>query len=148
MQDIHNTLVRLPELLVRAAGNVADARTDAAPLHFGRHCSVEFMLEVGGRCYHIGVDRGRLAPVVVGPLKMKSWCFAVRASEQNFRKFWSVNPQPGFNDIFAMTSYGHASIDGDISALLKDLRFIKTLIALPRGQLDASQIADVDEAAS
>lgn len=146
MQDIHDTLIRLPELLICAAGDNATSRSDVAPLHYGRHCSVAFMLEVGSRCYHIDVDRGRLLPVVVGPLKMRSWSFAIRASERSFRKFWSDNPRPGFNDIFAMTSYGHARIDGDIGALLKDLRFIKTLIALPRGRLADSKMTDTDEA--
>ncbi len=138
MQDIHNALVRLPELLTAAASHSADAATSGSPLYYGRHCSVAFMLEVGSSSFYIDIDRGMLAPVVTGPLKMKSWGFAIRASEHSFRKFWSLIPPPGYNDIFAMTSYQHARIDGDISLLLKDLRFIKTIVALPRGHIDSA----------
>lgn len=127
--DIHRELSRLD-------GFFGSERTGGGALFYARHCSVVFMLEIGQRQYHFEVRSGVIESVNPGPLLMRSWQFAIRATEQDWRRFWSSTPAPGYNDIFAMTSYGHASIDGDVGSLLKDLRFIKTLIALPRGRLD------------
>lgn len=143
MDDIHRTLLQLPDRAHEYAAGVnrLSERSENQSLYYGRFCTVAFMLEVGEQPYHLFVQRGVLQSVEPGPLKMKSWAFAIRASEQCWRQFWSPLPKPGYNDIFAMASYDNARIDGDIGVLLKDLRFIKTLVALPRGYL-TSQTSD------
>jgi len=103
--------------------------------HIGRYCSTDFMIEVGDAPFHFEIVRGAMSPVLRGQLKMRSWNFAIRAPEASWKNFWSSVPAPGFNDIFAMTAYGHATIDGDIKPLMTDLRFIKEVIALPRTEM-------------
>ena len=98
----------------------------------GRRCDVEFLVEVGGRAFHITVRAGRVAHIYSGPLKMRAWRFAICAEEIVWREFWSPTPKPGFNDIFAMASYGHAKIEGDVGPLLENLRYLKELVQLPR----------------
>lgn len=109
---------------------------DPALAWIGRFCSVDFMLEIGETSWHFSIDAGMLAPPEKGPFMMKSWQFAIRGSEASWQEFWSPVPKPGYNDIFAMTAYGHARIDGDMAPLLADLRYIKEVLALPRGHLD------------
>ena len=111
------------------AGAVAD---DASLRRIGRWCTVECMLAVGDVDYHLSIERGQVASVVRGPLKMRAWAFAVRAERDAWLRFWSPAPPPGFNDVFAMTSRGHAQIDGDVGPLLEHLRYLKAIIALPR----------------
>ena len=41
-------------------------------------------------------------------------------------------PEPGFHDIFGLVKIGRAEILGDILALVKNLRFFKEVMALPR----------------
>ncbi len=103
--------------------------------HLGRHCSTDFMIEIGETPFHFEVKSGEMSPVLRGPFNMRTWKFAIRAPEGVWSKFWSPVPEPGFNDIFAMTAYGHAKIEGDIRPLMTDLRFIKEVIALPRGEV-------------
>lgn len=105
----------------------------------GRYCSVEFLIEVGERAFQITVQAGRVTGVHPGPLKMRSWRFAIRASETVWREFWSPAPRPGFNDIFAMASRGHAKIEGDVGPLLEHLRYLKEIAQLPRSILARAQ---------
>ena len=98
----------------------------------GRHCSVEFLIEVESRAFQVTVQSGRITDVHPGPLNMRAWRFAIRAGESAWREFWSPMPRPGFNDIFAMASRGHARIEGDVGPLLEHLRFFKELVQLPQ----------------
>lgn len=101
-------------------------------VRLGRHCSVEFVIDVGGREFRIAVRDGRVTGMYRGPFRMRPWRFAIRADESAWREFWSPTPGPGFNDIFAMASRGHARIEGDIGPLLEHLRYFKELAQLPR----------------
>lgn len=110
------------------------ARPDLVRL--GRHCHLEFLIEVGNRAFLVTVKAGHVTGVHPGPLKMRAWCFAIRAEEGAWREFWSQVPRPGFNDIFAMASSGHARIEGDVGPLLEHLRYLKEVAQLPRSILE------------
>ena len=97
----------------------------------GRRCTVECLIAVGDAHYHLSIERGRVSSVTRGPLRMRAWTFAVRAERDAWLWFWSETPPPGFNDVFAMTSRGHAQIDGDVGPLLEHLRYLKAILALP-----------------
>lgn len=98
----------------------------------GRFCSTEFLLDVEGQEFHLIAERGELAPVIEGPLKMRPWVFAIRAPRPSWERFWQPLPEVGFNDLFAMTRHGHARIDGDVGPMLEHLRYIKEVVAMPR----------------
>ena len=100
-------------------------------VRMGRFCSAEFLVEVGERTFQVTVEAGRVTAVHRGVLMMRAWRFAIRAGEDAWREFWSPVPRPGFNDIFAMTSRGHAKIEGDVGPLLQNLRYLKELLRLP-----------------
>lgn len=102
----------------------------------GRSCSVDFVIEVDDTPFHISVREGLVRSVVRGPFAMKSWTFAIRASGSSWKEFFRTIPRPGYNDIFAMSAYGHARIDGDVGPLLSDLRYLKELLALCRGEFN------------
>ncbi len=101
----------------------------------GRFCSAEFLLQIGDRTFYLTIERGRLLDVIEGPRHMRRWCFAIRAPMQSWHCFWQPVPAAGYHDIFAMTTFGHAQIEGDIGTLLKHLRYFKDLLALPRTAL-------------
>ena len=100
-------------------------------VRMGRFCNAEFLVEVGERTFQITVETGRVTGVHRGVLMMRAWRFAIRAGEDAWREFWSPAPRPGYNDIFAMTSRGHAKIEGDVGPLLQNLRYLKELLRLP-----------------
>ena len=123
--NIEAILHRLPE--------TANACPDL--VRVGRHCNVEFLIEIGNHEFQITVQAGRVTAVLPGPFRMRAWRFAIRAGECAWREFWSPVPGPGFNDIFAMASRGHARVEGDVGPLLENLRYLKELAQLPRSML-------------
>lgn len=122
MHDIHTLMQALPGQL----------NADATLQRIGRFCSVEFLFQSGDEVFYLSVDRGRLAPVLAGARRMRAWRFALRAAPQDWQRFWEPVPAVGYNDIFAMSRYGHLTIEGDVGPLLEHLRYIKALLALPR----------------
>ncbi len=98
----------------------------------GRFLNVDFMIEVGDIRYFIAVRSGRIESVERSSLLVKSWRFAIRASEEAWKKFWEPVPGPGYQDIFAMIKFGEARMEGDLQPLMANLRYIKEVLALPR----------------
>jgi hypothetical protein len=110
----------------------ARVNADTALQRIGRYCSVEFLFQYGDRDFYLSVDRGRMAPVLAGTRRMRAWHFALRAPAGAWQRFWEPLPAVGYNDIFAMSRYGHLAIEGDVGPLLAHLRYLKEVLALPR----------------
>jgi hypothetical protein len=109
---------------------------DDAPLvRRGRDCNTAFLVEAGDSSWLVTVRGGRIEAVERGPFRMRPWSFAVRASAEAWRSFWQPVPAPGFHDIFAMAKAGHARIEGDLTPFMQNLRFIKDVLAAPRGRV-------------
>ena len=105
---------------------------DAALVRRGRFLTTDFLLEVGDESYLISVQDGRIASVTRGPVLMRPWRFAIRASEDAWREFWRPLPRPGYHDLFALTRFGRARIEGDLQPLMANLRYIKEVLETPR----------------
>jgi hypothetical protein len=105
---------------------------DAALVRRGRYCSTTFLVETGATAWLVTVHEGRVARVERGPFLMREWQFAVRASEEAWRRFWEPVPAPGYHDLFAMTKGGHARVEGDLRPLMANLRYVKDVLAKPR----------------
>lgn len=105
---------------------------NAQLVHRGRFLDVDFQLIDGERPYLVSVRNGRIA-VESGPALMRPWRFSIRATGAAWREFWQAVPRPGFHDIFAMCKAGHARIEGDLQPLMANLRYIKAVLAAPRG---------------
>jgi hypothetical protein len=103
-----------------------------ALLRRGRYLTTDIMIEIGAQPYYISIDRGRISAFQRGPKVMKSWSFAVRGSEDAWRKFWEPFPPPHFHDIFALAKQGAFRIDGDYQPLITNLLYFKELLAAPR----------------
>jgi len=105
---------------------------DESLVRRGRFLSLDFLIEVGERPFHVSVREGRIAAVDEGPRLMRSWRFAIRAGEAAWAAFWQPLPAPGYHDIFAMTKRGEATVEGDLQPLMANLRYIKEVIEAPR----------------
>jgi hypothetical protein len=101
-------------------------------LRLGQLFSETVLLEVDGSEFYLGFDRGSLSNLTVGPSRKTPWRFALRVDGEALAHFWQDAPAPGFHDIFALVKIGRARIDGDILALVKNLRFFKEFMALGR----------------
>ena len=98
----------------------------------GRYFSDTFMLEVGETQYLINVLQGRIESVELGPFVMRSWTFALRATEDVWQCFWENLPKPGYHDIFALLRLNRIVLDGDLQPMMANLLYVKEVIAAPR----------------
>ncbi len=105
---------------------------DEALVRRGRFLSCDFLVEVGDAPYHVSVERGRIASVTRGPEEMRAWRFAIRAPEDAWREFWQPVPRAGYHDLFALTRFGRARIEGDLQPLMANLRYVKEVLETPR----------------
>ena len=105
---------------------------DQALVRRGRFLTCDFLVKVGDTPYHVSVERGRIASVTRGPAPMRPWRFAVRASQEAWGEFWRPVPRPGYHDLFALTRFGHARVEGDLHPLMANLRYVKEVLETPR----------------
>jgi hypothetical protein len=105
---------------------------DAALVRRGRFLTTDFLIEVGDEPFHVSVQDGRIASVTRGPAAARPWRFAIRASAEAWREFWQPVPRAGYHDLFALTRFGHARIEGDLLPLMANLRYVKEVLETPR----------------
>jgi hypothetical protein len=105
---------------------------DAGLVRRGRYLSTTFLVETGATAWLVSVHEGRVTRVERGPFLMRAWSFAVRASEEAWRRFWEPVPAAGWHDLFAMTKGGQATVEGDLRPLMANLRYVKDVLAKPR----------------
>ena len=101
-------------------------------LRLGRLFSETVLLEVDGAEYYLTFCDGRLDRIAEGPSRKTPWRFALRTDADALAQFWQPRPRPGFHDLFGLVKIGRGRIDGDILALVKNLRFFKEFMALAR----------------
>ncbi|MEO9648523.1 hypothetical protein [Sulfitobacter pontiacus] len=110
------------------------AKLEATPhlLRLGRLFSENVLVQVGDDEIYLTFDKGHLTHVTAGPSRKTPWRFALRTDAEALAQFWQPLPAPGFHDIFGLLKVGRGNIDGDILCLVKNLRFFKEFMALPR----------------
>lgn len=115
---------RLPELV----------NGDAALVSRGQWLTGCFRIDCGAVPVFVSIEAGRIADVEVGPKLLRSVMFSIAAPADAWRRFWAPMPAAGFHDLFAMTKAGVARIDGHLEPLMANLRYVKELLAAPRGR--------------
>ena len=91
----------------------------------GRYLTTRFLLEVGNTPWLIAIFEGRIVSVTQGPFVMPSWSFALRASQEEWQKFWSADPRPGSNDLMALIKRRVLKAEGDLQVFMANLRYFK-----------------------
>jgi pimeloyl-ACP methyl ester carboxylesterase len=109
----------------------------------GRFFTATFLVQSDDTQYLVRVVEGRIERVERGPFLMRDWRFAIRASAHAWRKFWEPLPEAGFHEMFAMAKAGHAVIEGDLLALMANLRYVQEVLESPRPRDVSSSAPDV-----
>src|SRR5262249_30091009 len=91
----------------------------------GRFLSTTFLLEVGSTAWLITIIEGKVASVTKGPFVMPSWSFALRASEDEWAKFWAARPIPGSHDLMALIKRRTLKAEGNLQVFMANLRYFK-----------------------
>ena len=95
----------------------------------GRYLTTNFLLEVGATPWMISIFEGRIVSVTQGPFVMPSSCFALRASEEDWGKFWSRRPPPCSNDLMALIKRLSLKAEGNLQVFMAHLRYFKEALA-------------------
>lgn len=90
------------------------------------------LIEVDDLEFYLHFEKGHLISVAEGPSRKTPWRFAMSTDAQALAAFWQPLPAPGFHDLFGLAKIGRARISGDILCLVRNLRFFKDVMALPR----------------
>lgn len=106
-------------------------------LRLGRLFSETVLLKVDDNEFYLTFDKGALTDIQPGPSRKTPWRFAITTDRAALDEFWQPRPKPAFHDIFGLVTIGRARIDGDILALVKNLRFYKEFLAIPREEVFA-----------
>lgn len=114
---------------------------DEALVRRGRYLSTTFLLEVGRTAWLVAIFEGRIVSVTSGPFVMPSSSFALRASEEEWAKFWSSRPPPGSNDLMALIKRRVLKAEGDLHVFMANLRYFKEALAKLRSQATAKGAA-------
>jgi hypothetical protein len=107
----------------------------------GRYLTTTFLLEVGRTAWLIAIFEGRIVSVTSGPFVMPSSSFALRASEEEWAKFWTSRPAPGSNDLMALIKRRVLKAEGDLHIFMANLRYFKEALAKLRSPAIASESA-------
>lgn len=116
------------------------AKAAAAKAHLqrlGQLFSETVLIAVDEEQFYLTFEKGAVTEIKQGPSLKTPWRFALRVDGDALMKFWEAVPRPGYHDIFGLVKYGHGRIDGDILALVKNLRFFKEFMALGRTETGA-----------
>ena len=104
----------------------------------GRYLTTIFLLEVGRTSWLVSIFEGRIVSVTLGPFVMPSSSFALRASEEEWQKFWSNRPPPGSNDLMALIKRRALEAEGNLQVFMSHLRYFKEALAKLRAEGAAS----------
>lgn len=100
----------------------------------GRFLTVDCLVGTYAEPVHLLIAEGRLEAVTPGPVLMRSWRFAVRATPEAWLAHWQPIPKPGWHDLLALAKLGVATIEGDLQPFMANLQYFKDLLALPRAR--------------
>ena len=107
---------------------------DAGLVRRGRYLTTSFLLEIGQSAFLIAIYGGRIVSVTPGPFVMPSSDFALRASEEEWQKFWSHRPPPGSNDLMALIKRRALRAEGNLQIFMSHLRYFKEALAKLRAE--------------
>ncbi len=107
---------------------------DATPhlLRLGRLFSETLLLRVDGQDWFLHFRDGHIEAVQEGPSRRTPWRVAIVTDAEALAAFWAPIPDPGFHDVFGLAKIGRARIEGDILVFVRNLRFLKEVLAMPR----------------
>lgn len=114
----------------------------------GRYLTTTLLLEVGSAAWLIAIFEGRIVTVTSGPFVMPSSSFALRASEEEWAKFWTSRPPPGSNDLMALIKRRVLKAEGDLQIFMANLRYFKEALAKLRPQEMTSESGTANGAAA
>jgi hypothetical protein len=108
---------------------MARVNADERLVRRGRFLTTTFLIEMGPSAWLISIFEGKIVSVTPGPFVMPSSSFALSAPEKEWRKFLSVRPPPGSNDVMALIKRRVLKAEGNLQVFMANLRYFKEALA-------------------
>ncbi|MEO3474882.1 hypothetical protein AAFN86_23685 [Roseomonas sp. CAU 1739] len=110
------------------------ARVAAAPglARWGRHLTIDALVEAGGRAWVLAVRDGVLASADPAPAIMPRFDLALRFDADGLSRFLTAPPPPGWHDLMALMRRGALRVEGNIQPFMAHLFWFKGIFALLR----------------
>ena len=105
---------------------------DVRLVHRGRFVETTFLLGIGEESWLVSIREGRVTQVRSGSFVMPRWTFALRASAEAWRLFWSDSPPPGYHDLFALIRFKRLVVEGDMQPFMANLFYFKGVLGALR----------------
>jgi hypothetical protein len=91
----------------------------------GQRVNACLLIDTGEASWLVAIAAGRLTSVSRGPFVMPSWDFALRFSGEGWQRYASPEPQPGFNDLFALMKRRLLRVEGNLHPFMSNLFYFK-----------------------
>jgi hypothetical protein len=105
---------------------------DADLVRRGRFLTTDFAIVVGTTPLLVRVEAGRVISVSRGPFLLRPWTFSISATAETWLKLLKPVPDPGSNDLMALSKVGLARIEGNLQPLMANLQYVKDVVTAPR----------------
>jgi len=122
MSDLTAAIETLPQLV----------NSNAWLVHRGRFVSLDILIELSEVSFLVAIEHGHIVALDRGALLMRPWRFAIRGSEEGWRRFWQPMPPPGYHDLLALTKLAGFRIEGDLHPFMANLLYFKAVLEAPR----------------
>ncbi len=110
---------------------------NAATVRRGQHLNTTFLLGLGDEAYYVTVRDGRVETIEQREKPLQAVSFAIKGGAEAWNAFWQPVPDRYSFDILGLAKTRRMTIEGDIKVLMGHLRYIKELLAAPRGKMEA-----------
>ncbi len=98
----------------------------------GRYLTADIMVQIGSVPFLVCIQEGRIIECRKGLPLLCSTVFSVKGTTEAWSAFWENPPKPKWHDIFALTKFGHMSIEGNVQPFMANLQYFKDILAIPR----------------
>jgi hypothetical protein len=98
----------------------------------GRYVTADITVQIGSVPFLVRIQEGRIKECRRGLPLLCSTVFAVKGTTEAWAAFWENPPKPKWHDIFALTKFGHMSVEGNLQPFMANLQYFKDVLAVPR----------------
>ena len=99
----------------------------------GRYFSCSYMLDTGEHRVVVQMYKGRVDEIVIDPEPLETqYQFAIRASNDTWRKFAQKEPPPMYHGLWSATFRSGMRLEGDLLPLMQNLRCLTRQMELLR----------------
>jgi hypothetical protein len=98
----------------------------------GRFVTADFVIQIGSVPFFVRIENGRIKEHRKGPPRFGSIAFFIKGTAEAWGAFWDNPPKPKWHDIFALSKFGHMTIEGNLHPFMCNLQYFKDVLAVPR----------------